>query len=68
MAFEIDELDHRHRTGWSVVVHGHAEHVTDTAAVEAYEGLGLAPGSAAVDPTGSASTRSTCAGRRIRWS
>ena len=38
VAFEIDELDHRHRTGWSVVVHGRAEHVTDAAAVEAVRG------------------------------
>ena len=25
MALEVDDLDHRSRTGWSVVVHGHAQ-------------------------------------------
>jgi hypothetical protein len=25
VALEVDNLDHRSRTGWSVVVHGHAQ-------------------------------------------
>jgi len=29
-AFEIDDVDDRTRTGWSVLVRGRAEHVTDT--------------------------------------
>ena len=68
VAFEIDELDHRHRTGWSVVVHGHAEHVTDTAAVEAYEGLGLAPWVGGSRPDWIRIDPIEVAGRRIRWS
>jgi nitroimidazol reductase NimA-like FMN-containing flavoprotein (pyridoxamine 5'-phosphate oxidase superfamily) len=29
VAFEVDEVDEQRRTGWSVVVSGHAEEVTD---------------------------------------
>ncbi|HLV73453.1 nitroimidazol reductase NimA-like FMN-containing flavoprotein (pyridoxamine 5'-phosphate oxidase superfamily) [Actinomadura hallensis] len=47
VAFEIDDFDAEKRTGWSVVVVGHARHVSDPADAAALEALPLrtwAPG------------------------
>lgn len=41
VAFEADGLDAAHRTGWSVLVRGEAEHVTDPAVAERLEALYL---------------------------
>lgn len=46
-AFEVDELDHRTRTGWSVIVVGIVEEVTQPIELRRLEKLGLdvwAPG------------------------
>jgi uncharacterized protein len=41
LAFEADAHDPRTRTGWSVLVVGRGEHVTDPAIVRRLDGLGL---------------------------
>lgn len=41
VAFEVDSWDEAQRTGWSVLVHGTAHQVTDTAQEDALEQLGL---------------------------
>jgi len=43
VAFEVDEWDIRTRTGWSVLVRGVAEPVTEWAEVEQLEQLDLVP-------------------------
>ena len=43
MAFEVDEWDIRNHSGWSVLVRGVAEPVTDWAEVEQLEQLDLVP-------------------------
>lgn len=43
VAFEIDELDLRYKTGWYVVVRGSVEHVTEAAEVQQLDALELAP-------------------------
>ncbi|RYV51648.1 pyridoxamine 5'-phosphate oxidase family protein [Pengzhenrongella frigida] len=43
MAFEIDGIEARTRTGWSVLVRGHAQEVTDPAEVVRLEELELVP-------------------------
>ncbi len=42
-AFEIDDVDPDRRVGWSVVVRGAIEEVTDDEAIERIRGLGLDP-------------------------
>ncbi|HYB25103.1 MAG TPA: pyridoxamine 5'-phosphate oxidase family protein [Solirubrobacteraceae bacterium] len=42
-AFEIDGLDEGSRTGWSVIVQGVAEEVTNRADVRRLDGLGVEP-------------------------
>jgi uncharacterized protein len=42
-AFEIDGVDDGSRTGWSVIVHGVAEEVTDRAEMRHLDALGLTP-------------------------
>jgi uncharacterized protein len=42
-AFEIDGLDEGSRTGWSVIIHGVAEEVTNQAEVRRLDGLGVTP-------------------------
>jgi uncharacterized protein len=42
-AFEIDGIDEGSRTGWSVIVHGRAEEVTNQADVRRLDALGLTP-------------------------
>jgi nitroimidazol reductase NimA-like FMN-containing flavoprotein (pyridoxamine 5'-phosphate oxidase superfamily) len=49
VTFEADDYDARRRTGWSVVVTGHAEIVYDDAELEALERLGLEPWATAVE-------------------
>jgi nitroimidazol reductase NimA-like FMN-containing flavoprotein (pyridoxamine 5'-phosphate oxidase superfamily) len=41
VAFEVDNWDEEQRTGWSVLVHGTAHHVTDSSEEKALEQLGL---------------------------
>lgn len=41
VAFEADGFDAHARTGWSVVVRGRAEHVTDAAMIDRLEALDL---------------------------
>ncbi len=46
-AFEIDGIDQRSRTGWSVIIHGVTEEITNPSDVRRLDGLGLetwAPG------------------------
>ena len=68
VVFEIDELDHRYQTGWSVVVHGTAEHVTDVAEIEQLEALELAPWAGGTRPDWIRIDLDEVSGRRIRWS
>lgn len=42
-AFEADDFDEDDRTGWSVVLRGHAEWVDDDEQAERLEALGLEP-------------------------
>ena len=42
-AFEIDGADRVERTGWSVIIVGEAEEVTDPAEIERLEGFELEP-------------------------
>jgi nitroimidazol reductase NimA-like FMN-containing flavoprotein (pyridoxamine 5'-phosphate oxidase superfamily) len=42
-AFEIDGVDEDSRTGWSVIVHGRAEEVTNHAEVRRLGALGVTP-------------------------
>jgi nitroimidazol reductase NimA-like FMN-containing flavoprotein (pyridoxamine 5'-phosphate oxidase superfamily) len=68
VVFEIDELDHRYQTGWSVVVHGHADRVTDPAAVEQLEALDIVPWAGGSRPDWIRIEPTDLTGRRIRWS
>ena len=68
VVFEIDELDHRYHTGWSVVVHGRAERVTDPAAVERLEALDIQPWAGGRRPDWIRIEPTDLTGRRIRWS
>jgi nitroimidazol reductase NimA-like FMN-containing flavoprotein (pyridoxamine 5'-phosphate oxidase superfamily) len=42
-AFEIDSVDERTRTGWSVIIRGVTEEVTNPSEVRRLDGLGLEP-------------------------
>jgi hypothetical protein len=42
-AFEIDGVDERRRTGWSVIILGTADMITDPAEVRRLDRLGLKP-------------------------
>src|ERR1035437_5311140 len=42
-AFEIDGIDETSRTGWSVIVRGGTDEVTDPSEVRRLDGLGLEP-------------------------
>ena len=68
VVFEIDELDHRHHTGWSVVVHGVAERITDPAVVEQLEALDIQPWAGGSRPDWLRIEPTDLTGRRIRWS
>jgi uncharacterized protein len=65
VAFEIDGIDQRSRTGWSVLVRGHAEHVTDDAERHRLEGLGLVPWAPGARPDYVRLTAVEITGRRI---
>lgn len=43
VAFEVDDLEPNARTGWSVVVRGHASEVEGTEAIMEAEALGIEP-------------------------
>lgn len=42
-AFEVDGIEERARTGWSVIICGVSDEVTDEATVRRLDGLGLEP-------------------------
>jgi uncharacterized protein len=48
-AFEADHFDERTRTGWSILITGHAEVVYDEAEIERLSRSGLRPWASAVD-------------------
>jgi hypothetical protein len=43
VAFEVDGVNNEHRTGWSVLVRGRAEPVTDRSELERLRRLPLVP-------------------------
>lgn len=43
VAFEVDGISSEHRTGWSVLVQGRADHVTDRVELERLRRLPLVP-------------------------
>jgi uncharacterized protein len=49
VAFEADDYDPQTRTGWSVVVNGHAETVYEDAQIQQFARLDLHPWATAVD-------------------
>jgi len=49
VAFEADDYDPQARSGWSVVISGHAETVYEDAQIQRLARLGLHPWAAAVD-------------------
>jgi uncharacterized protein len=49
VAFEADDYDPQTRTGWSVVVNGHAETVYEDAQIQKFARLDLHPWATAVD-------------------
>ena len=49
VAFEVDEQDHERRTGWSVLVRGPVEHVTDPATIQRLDDLEVEPWADGVD-------------------
>ena len=65
VAFEVDGIDERSRTGWSVLVRGHAEHVTDDTERHRLEGLGLMPWAPGARPDYVRVTGVETTGRRI---
>jgi uncharacterized protein len=42
-AFEIDGIDERSRTGWSVIMHGVTDEITNATDIRRLDGLGLEP-------------------------
>jgi nitroimidazol reductase NimA-like FMN-containing flavoprotein (pyridoxamine 5'-phosphate oxidase superfamily) len=65
VAFEVDELDNRTHQGWSVVVTGTAEEVTEPAELDAVRKLRLEPWAPGVKPHFVRITPETITGRRI---
>ncbi len=65
VAFEIDELDGGARTGWSVVVHGHAREASSLEEIVEMEGLGLSPWVGSPKTRWLAITPTEVTGRRI---
>ena len=49
VAFEVDDFDARTKSGWSVLVNGHAEAVYEDAEIERLRHLGLQPWASGID-------------------
>jgi len=49
VAFEVDDFDARTKSGWSVLVNGHAEAVYEDAEIERLRKLGLRPWASGTD-------------------
>ncbi|MEV6206690.1 pyridoxamine 5'-phosphate oxidase family protein [Kitasatospora sp. NPDC051914] len=65
-AFQADVLDPATRTGWSVLVHGHAEVVRDHRAQDGLYDAGLRPWAGGPRPVYVALTPELVGGRRLR--
>jgi hypothetical protein len=65
VAFEIDQIDSVHRTGWSVVVHGHGREPRTVEEVAALDDLGLEPWVAAEKSRWLVITPQSVSGRRV---
>ena len=65
VAFEIDGIDERHQTGWSVLLRGRLHHVTDPAEIARLEQLPLVPWVPGEHPYFVRVTPSGTSGRRI---
>jgi uncharacterized protein len=66
VAFEVDGLDEPRRLGWSVVVLGHAEHVTDTADLATLQQSSLIPWAPGAKPNYVRIKTDDVQGRRVR--
>ena len=64
-AFEIDRVDDAARTGWSVIVHGVTDEVTDPIKVRRLDSLGLEPWAPGQKPHWVHIRAWTVSGRRI---
>jgi nitroimidazol reductase NimA-like FMN-containing flavoprotein (pyridoxamine 5'-phosphate oxidase superfamily) len=64
-AFEIDEIDERSRTGWSVIMRGVTDEVTNPNDVRRLDGLGLEPWAPGPKPHWVHIRAWTVSGRRI---
>jgi nitroimidazol reductase NimA-like FMN-containing flavoprotein (pyridoxamine 5'-phosphate oxidase superfamily) len=64
-AFEIDGVDHARRTGWSVIVSGTVERVTNELELERLDRLGLRPFGPGAKPHWARIRVWTVSGRRI---
>ncbi len=66
VAFEVDSIDPVYHEGWSVLVTGRAEHITDPAVVAMLEALPLLPWAPWVGPNWVMITAELLSGRRLR--
>lgn len=64
-AFEIDEIDEASRTGWSVIIRGVTDELTDPNAVRRLDRLGLEPWAPGAKPHWMHIRAWTVSGRRI---
>jgi nitroimidazol reductase NimA-like FMN-containing flavoprotein (pyridoxamine 5'-phosphate oxidase superfamily) len=64
-AFEVDGIDPATETGWSVIIIGVAEQVTNTAEIHRLESLGLRPWAAGDKPHWIRLRANVVSGRRI---
>jgi uncharacterized protein len=64
-AFEIDEADEGSRTGWSVIIHGMAEQVTNQTEIRRLDALGLTPWAPGHKPHWVRIRARTVTGRRL---
>jgi nitroimidazol reductase NimA-like FMN-containing flavoprotein (pyridoxamine 5'-phosphate oxidase superfamily) len=64
-AFEIDGIDHADDVGWSVIITGVCEEITDTAELRRTEALGLEPWAPGTKGHWIRIRASTVSGRRI---
>ncbi|HEX8975469.1 MAG TPA: pyridoxamine 5'-phosphate oxidase family protein [Solirubrobacteraceae bacterium] len=66
-AFEVDGQDAAGRSGWSVIIHGHAEPITQANEVRRLDGLGLRSLAAGLSLQWVRLKARTITGRRIGW-
>ena len=64
-AFEIDGIDERSRTGWSVIIHGVTEEIINLSEVRRLDGLGLETWAPGLKPRWVRIRARTVSGRRI---